>query len=40
MNKYDQSFKDEAVHLALSSAQPIVKTSRDLGINGLPSIAG
>lgn len=33
MSKYEQSFKEEAIRLALSSAQPIAKTARDLGIN-------
>lgn len=37
MSKYDQSFKDEAVRLALTSTQPIAKTARDLGVN-LPSL--
>lgn len=37
MSKYDQSFKDEAVRLALTSTQPIAKTARDLGIK-LPSL--
>lgn len=32
MSKYDKSFKDEAIRLALSSAQPIAKTARDLGV--------
>lgn len=32
MSKYDQSFKEEAIRLALSSPQPIAKTARDLGI--------
>lgn len=32
MSKYDKSFKDEAVRLALSSSQAIAKTARDLGI--------
>ena len=37
MSKYDQSFKDEAVRLALTSTQPIAKISRDLGVK-LPSL--
>ena len=33
MNKItDKAFRDEAVRLALSSAQPYAKTARDLGI--------
>ncbi|MBA3662330.1 MAG: transposase [Gammaproteobacteria bacterium] len=32
MSKYDKEFKDEAIRLALSSAQPIAKTAQDLGI--------
>jgi transposase len=32
MSKYDQSFKDEAIRLALTSTQPIAKTARDLGL--------
>lgn len=32
MSKYDKAFKDEAIKLALSSAQSIAKTARDLGI--------
>jgi transposase len=32
MSKYDKAFKVEAIRLALSSAQPIAKTARDLGI--------
>lgn len=32
MSKYDKTFKDEALRLALSSPQPIAKTARDLGI--------
>lgn len=32
MSKYDKSFKEEAVRLALTSAQSISKTARDLGI--------
>jgi len=32
MSKYDQTFKEEAVRLALSSPQTIAKTARDLGI--------
>ena len=32
MSKYDKQFKEEAVRLALTSAQPIAKTARDLGI--------
>lgn len=32
MSKYDKSFKDEAVRLALTSTQPIAQTARDLGI--------
>jgi len=30
--KTDKAFRDEAVRLALSSAQPYAKTARDLGI--------
>ena len=32
MSKYDKSFKEEAVRLALTSPQPLSKTARDLGI--------
>ena len=32
MSKYDKSFKDEAVRLALTSGQSIAQTARDLGI--------
>lgn len=32
MSKYDQSFREEAVRLALTSSQPIAKTAYDLGI--------
>lgn len=32
MSKYDKLFKDEAVRLALTSAQSTSKTARDLGI--------
>lgn len=32
MSKYDKSFKDEAVRLALTSSQSIAQTARDLGI--------
>lgn len=32
MTKYDKSFKEEAVRLALTSPQSIAKTARDLGI--------
>ncbi len=32
MSKYDKSFKDEAVRLALTSSQPIAQTARELGI--------
>jgi transposase len=32
MSKYDKSFKDEAVRLALTSTQSIAQTARDLGI--------
>lgn len=32
MSKYDKSFKDEAVKLALTSTQSIAQTARDLGI--------
>ena len=31
-NKIEQSFKEEAIKLALSSPQPYAKTARDLGI--------
>lgn len=37
MSKYDQSFKEEAVRLALTSTQSIAKTASDLGAN-LPSL--
>lgn len=37
MSRYDQSFKDEAVRLALTSTQSIAKTARDLGVN-LPTL--
>lgn len=32
MSQYDKSFKEEAIRLALTSAQPVAKTARDLGI--------
>ncbi|MHB1220433.1 MAG: transposase [Gammaproteobacteria bacterium] len=32
MSKYDKSFKEEAIRLALTSPQPISKTARDLGL--------
>lgn len=32
MSKYDKSFKDEAIRLALTSPQSIAQTARDLGI--------
>jgi len=32
MSHYDKSFKEEAIRLALTSAQPYSKTARDLGI--------
>lgn len=32
MSKYEPSFKEEAVRLALSSSQTIAQTARDLGI--------
>ena len=32
MSKYDKSFKDEAVRLALTSGKSIAQTARDLGI--------
>jgi transposase len=32
MSKYDKSFKEEAIRLALTSNQPITKTAYDLGI--------
>ena len=32
MKRYDKSFKEEAVRLALTSGQPYAKTARDLGI--------
>jgi transposase len=32
MKMYDKQFKDEAIRLALTSAQPLAKTARDLGI--------
>ena len=33
MSKYDKSFKDEAVRLALTSSQSTAQTARDLGIS-------
>lgn len=30
MSKYDKSFKEEAVRLAITSTQPLSKTARDL----------
>jgi len=33
MSKYDKSFKEEAIRLAVTSSQPIAKTAYDLGIN-------
>jgi transposase len=30
--KYDKSFKDQAVQLALTSDQPIAKTAKELGV--------
>lgn len=32
MKHHDQSFREEAVRLALTSSQPYSKTARDLGI--------
>jgi len=32
MSKYDKSFKEEAIRLALTSPQPLSKTARDLGL--------
>jgi transposase len=32
MSNKDQEFKNEAIRLAITSAQPIAKTARDLGI--------
>jgi transposase len=32
MSKYDKSFKEEAIRLAITSNQPISKTAYDLGI--------
>jgi transposase len=32
MKRYDQSFREEAVRLALTSGQPYAKTARDLGV--------
>ena len=32
MKRYDKSFKEEAIRLALTSNQPISKTAYDLGI--------
>lgn len=32
MGNKDQEFKSEAIRLAVTSAQPIAKTARDLGI--------
>lgn len=32
-NKYDQSFKDQAVELALSSDKPYSHIASDLGVN-------
>lgn len=32
MKQYDKSFKEEAIRLALTSAQPYSKTAHDLGI--------
>lgn len=32
MSKYDKSFKEEAVRLALTSPQSIAQTARDLGV--------
>jgi transposase len=32
MSKYDKSFKEEAVRLALTSSKSISQTARDLGI--------
>jgi transposase len=34
MKQYDKSFKEEAIRLALTSAQPYSKTAHDLGIKG------
>lgn len=31
MSNKDQEFKNEAIRLAVTSAQPIAKTARDLG---------
>jgi transposase len=32
MSKYDKSFKDEAIRLALSADKSVAQTARDLGI--------
>ena len=32
MAKYDKSFKEEVVRLALTSSQSIAETARDLGV--------
>ena len=32
MSKYDKSFKEEAVRLALTSSQSISQTAKDLGV--------
>jgi transposase len=32
MSKYDKSFKEEAVRLALTSSKSIAETARDLGV--------
>jgi transposase len=32
MSKYDKSFKEEAIRLAITSPQPLSKTARDLGL--------
>ena len=32
MSKYDKSFKEEAVRLALTSSQSTAQTARDLGV--------
>ena len=32
MSKYDKSFKEEAIRLALTSSKSISQTARDLGI--------
>jgi len=32
-NRYNQTFKDEAVALALGSNEPVAKIAVDLGIN-------